>query len=170
MNVVGHCNFRFGTACQSSERRPFASTQNPKHPKPLRNPCIMSHQTPQSPVIVFFTCSFSRTMRLTDPRHSNEHVHSHVMNGKSCCFCLVLFLSLSTAAHVQSLPHWFRLPTRCRKEAFIPLSKSRSSKARHQKSGPEGRRAFVHATVRHQTKVTSDLCSRKDAIRCQRPG
>ena len=42
-----------------------------------------------------------------------------------------MFLSLSTAAHVQSLLHWFQLLTRWRKAAIIPLALSRKSEAHH---------------------------------------
>ena len=42
------------------------------------------------------------------------------------------FRRLSTAAHVQSCAHWFRLLTRWRKEALLLLTKSRSPKWRHQ--------------------------------------
>ena len=39
---------------------------------------------------------------------------------------------LSTADHFQSLPHWFRLLTRWRREAVMLLTKSRNTHARHQ--------------------------------------
>ena len=38
------------------------------------------------------------------------------------------------------------------------------------KPNPEGNRAFALAAVRHQKKLTTDLCSRKDAVRCPEPG
>ena len=78
---------------------------------------------------------------------------------------MVATIVKSTAAHVQSLSHWFRLLTRWRKEAVILLTKSRSSKARHpnQKSS----RACCSATSK---ELTVDPSSRKDSIQCQRPG
>ena len=72
---------------------------------------------------------------------------------------------LISAAHFESLPLWFRLPSRWRREAVHLLTKPRNTQARR----PEGKRVLALAGVRHQKKLTVDLTSRKDAIRCQRP-
>ena len=47
-------------------------------------------------------------------------------------FVVAGFLSLFIAAHFQSLPLWFRLLSRWRKEAVRLLSKPRNTQARHQ--------------------------------------
>ena len=56
-------------------------------------------------------------------------------------FCLVFILSLITAHHCQSLPHWFCLLSRWRREAVRWLTS---------KSKPEGKRVLAVAAVRHE--------------------
>ena len=91
-----------------------------------------------------------------------KFVESHRLS----CFVVAGFQGLITAAHFESLPLWFRLPSRWRREAVHLLTKPRNTQARR----PEGKRVLALAGVRHQKKLTVDLTSRKDAIQCQRPG
>ena len=80
-------------------------------------------------------------------------------------FCFVLFLSLSTAARLQSLLHWFRLMAI---EATLRLTKSQKFEARHRHQTQKGNELsrWLQCDTR---KLTIDLCLEKDAIRCPWP-
>ena len=81
-----------------------------------------------------------------------------------------LFLSLSTAAQFQSLPYWFHLPVRWRKRSRLSIDEVSKFEGALSKSVPEGKMSFLVGRSATSEKLTSDLSSRKDAIRCPRQG
>ena len=83
-------------------------------------------------------------------------------------FCLVLFLNLSITATFQPSPLWFCLFIRWRKKPFTDeaskfTNATSKSKACRQKGSCAGCSAIM-------SELTVDHRSRKDPIRCQRPG
>ena len=81
----------------------------------------------------------------------------------------ILFLSFSTTAHFQSLTHLFRLRIKRQREAGYSLDEDSKFGGASSKSIPEGKsvRAGYSATPE---ELAIDLCSGKDAIRCQSRG
>ena len=72
----------------------------------------------------------------------------------SWCFCLLLFLCLVTAAYFQSLPLWFCLLSRWRREAVRLLTKPRNTQARRgdvKASRPKSFRAGCSVTWKELT-------------------
>ena len=73
---------------------------------------------------------------------------------------MVLCRRLITAAHFESLPLWFRLLSRWRREAVRLLTKPRKTQARRQSHSGSGRRVFALAAARHAK--SSPLISAQD--------
>ena len=72
-------------------------------------------------------------------------------------------------SHFQSLPLWFCMLIRWRKEAIRLVTKPRNTQARRQCQSRQAKQ-FSRWLQCDMKELTVDLSSGKDKIRCQRPG
>ena len=96
-----------------------------------------------------------RSHQPTDRRLSNK---KGALTREQWTELMILFgVVLSTAAHFQSLPHWFQLLVRWRREAVIVLTKFRSSKAHHPNQILKEKQLSRSPLISAQEKTQSDV-------------